>query len=77
MKFLDFYEDQTQLVIADKNGKPRSYLDVFGDILAKKLSMDNNDRDLIVMRHKFILEDKLKHRWNHYSTFIASGSSKN
>ena len=61
-----------------KGDKPRTYLDVFGDVLARKLSMTDDDRDLVVMRHNFVLEDpKLKKRWNHYSTLIASGNSKN
>ena len=38
--------------------------------------MNEDDRDLVIMRHNFILEDKYKKRWNHYSTMIASGSSK-
>jgi len=38
--------------------------------------MTDEDRDLVVMRHNFILEDKNKKRWNHYSTLIASGNSK-
>ena len=39
--------------------------------------MTDEDRDLVVMRHNFVLEDpKTKKRWNHYSTLIASGSSK-
>ena len=64
------------MVVKDKKGNLRSYLDVFGDVLGKKLAMNDDDRDLIVMRHKFILEDKDMNRWNHYSTFFASGSSK-
>ena len=60
-----------------KEGKPRTYLDAFSEVLADKLSMTEEDRDLVVMRHNFIIEDPatLK-RWNHYSTLLASGSSK-
>ena len=50
---------------------------MFGDVLAEKLSMTDEDRDLVVMRHCFIIEDtKTKQRWNHYSTLVASGHSK-
>jgi saccharopine dehydrogenase-like NADP-dependent oxidoreductase len=60
-----------------KTGKPRSYIEVFGDWLAHKLSMNDEDRDLVIMRHNFVLEDPVKkQRWNHYSTLIASGASK-
>ncbi len=39
--------------------------------------MTDDDRDLVVMRHNFIIEDPKTHkRWNHYSTLLASGSSK-
>jgi hypothetical protein len=75
--FLGFFDDQTPLVVNNKDGKPRTYLEVFGDVLTKKLSMTDEDRDLVVMRHNFIIEDpKAKKRWNHYSTLIASGNSK-
>jgi saccharopine dehydrogenase-like NADP-dependent oxidoreductase len=75
--FLGFFDDKTPLVTKTKDGKARSYLEAFGDVLANKLSMTDEDRDLVVMRHNFILEDqKTKKRWNHYSTLIASGNSK-
>lgn len=75
--FLGFFDDQTPLVTKTKDGKARSFLEAFGDVLAQKLSMTDEDRDLVIMRHNFILEDqKTKKRWNHYSTLIASGSSK-
>lgn len=39
--------------------------------------MTDEDRDLVVMRHNFVIEDpKKKKRWNHYSTMLASGASK-
>lgn len=75
--FLGFFDDKTPLIITHKDGKPRTYLEVFGDVLAKKLSMTDEDRDLVVMRHNFVIEEpKTKKRWNHYSTLIASGNSK-
>ena len=74
---MGFFDDTTPLVVKHKDGKPRTYIEVFGDVLANKLSMTDEDRDLVVMRHNFILEDpKTKKRWNHYSTLIASGNSK-
>ena len=75
--FLGFFDDTTLLEVASKDGKPRSYLEVFSGVLAKKLSMTDEDRDLVVMRHNFVIEDpNTKKRWNHYSTLIASGNSK-
>ena len=75
--FLGFYDDATPLNCLGKDGKPRGYLEVFSEVLAKKLSMTDEDRDLVVMRHNFVIEDpKIKKRWNHYSTLIASGNSK-
>ena len=75
--FLGVYDDATPLAVIGKDGKPRGYLEVFSEVLAKKLSMTDEDRDLVVMRHNFIIEDpKTKKRWNHYSTLIASGNSK-
>jgi aromatic ring-opening dioxygenase catalytic subunit (LigB family) len=75
--FLGFFDDSANLVTKTKDGKPRSYLEAFGDVLAHKLSMTDEDRDLVIMRHNFVLEEtKTKKRWNHYSTLIASGNSK-
>lgn len=39
--------------------------------------MDDDDRDLVVMRHYFRIEDKQGNRWTHTSTLIDSGASKN
>jgi len=76
LRFLGFFDGE-KVVTRTKDGKPRSYLDAFSDVLASKLSMTDDDRDLVVMRHNFIIEDpKTKKRWNHYSTLIASGNSK-
>jgi saccharopine dehydrogenase-like NADP-dependent oxidoreductase len=75
--FLGFFDDVTPLVVKHKDGKARTYLEVFGDVLAQKLSMTDEDRDLVIMRHNFVIEEqKTKKRWNHYSTLIASGNSK-
>ncbi len=56
VKFLGFFEDK-QLQITTKDGKIRTFLDVFGDVMAEKLSMTDEDRDLVIMRHNFIIED--------------------
>lgn len=44
--------------------------------MAKKLSMNDSDMDLVIMRHNFTIEDKNKVRWNEYSTLIAIGQPK-
>ena len=56
MKFLGFYDDN-QKINGQANGKARSCLDAFGDVMAIKLKHDNHDRDLVVMQHKFVIED--------------------
>jgi L-asparaginase len=50
--FLGFFDDSANLVTKTKDGKPRSYLDAFGDVLAHKLSMTDEDRELIVHQCK-------------------------
>jgi hypothetical protein len=44
--------------------------------MLKKLSLNEDDIDLVIMKHIFTLEDKNKVRWNHYSTLISFGASK-
>lgn len=43
--------------------------------MADRMTHGEADRDLVVMRHNFILEDKDKKRWLHTSTLIDSGQS--
>jgi len=43
--------------------------------MSSKLSLNENDIDLVIMRHVFTLEHKGV-RWEEYSTMIASGESK-
>jgi len=44
--------------------------------MAVKMKHTETDRDLVVMRHNFTMEDnKTKERWLHTSTMIASGDS--
>jgi saccharopine dehydrogenase-like NADP-dependent oxidoreductase len=57
MKFLGFFGSSTKLTTTDGKGNKRSCLDCFGDVMASKLKLESHDRDLIVMQHKFTLED--------------------
>ena len=75
MHFLKFFDSSTTLKVNDAKGKRRPCLDVFGDILGVALKHTENDRDLIVMQHNFVIEDQQKNQWKHYSRFIESGAS--
>ena len=75
MHFLKFFDSATKLKLNDAKGKRRPCLDAFGDILGVALKHTENDRDLIVMRHNFTMEDQQKKQWKHTSTFIGSGQS--
>jgi hypothetical protein len=75
MHFLGFFDDAVTLQTVDSLGKQRLYIDVFGGVMADKMTHGESDRDLVVMRHNFILEDKNKKRWKHTSTMIDSGQS--
>jgi saccharopine dehydrogenase-like NADP-dependent oxidoreductase len=44
--------------------------------MAVRMEHTKNDRDLVVMRHNFVLENQKKERWGHTSTWIESGFSK-
>lgn len=58
MHFLKFFDGSTAVQIEDAKGKRRSSLDTFGDILGAALKHTEHDRDLIVMRHIFWIEDQ-------------------
>ena len=75
MIFLKFFDSNNTLVVADAKGKRRSCLDAFGDILGRALKHTEHDRDLVVMRHNFVLEDQQNNQWKHTSTLIQSGQS--
>ena len=75
LHFLKFFDSATTLKVNDAKGKRRPCLDAFGDILGVALKHTEHDRDLIVMRHNFTLEDQQKKQWKHTSTFIGSGQS--
>ena len=70
MKFLGFFSNESKLAISDSKGQRRSCLDAFGDILADKLKLDSHDRDLVVMQHRFIIEDSNKKQFLHTSTMM-------
>jgi len=75
LHFLGFFDDAMTVQMVDAHGKPRLYIDVFGGVMADKMTHGDTDRDLVVMRHNFILEDQNKKRWKHTSTMIDSGQS--
>lgn len=75
LHYLKFFDDSTTLAIDDSQGKRRSCLAAFGDILGVALKHTDDDRDLIVMRHIFMIEDQQKKQWRHTSTLIQSGQS--
>ena len=71
MHFLGFFEGN-----ALKTNKC-SYLEALSDVMASKLALKEDDRDLVVMRHVFKLRDpKSNRKWQHTSTMVASGNSK-
>jgi len=75
LHFLKVFDDATTVKINDDKGKRRPCLDVFGDILGVALKHTSQDKDLIVMRHNFVIEDQQKKQFKHTSTFIGSGDS--
>lgn len=74
MIFLGFYEDKNVLKTV-QDGKARTCLDAFGDLMAVRMRHTEHDRDLVAMRHNFIIENEKKERWAHTSTWIESGQS--
>jgi len=75
LRFLGFFQDDLKLKTKDAKGKARTCLDAFGDVMAERMAHESHDRDLVVMRHNFVLEDEAKNRWGHTSTWIDSGES--
>jgi len=77
MVFLGFFDPECKVSAKDKAGKSRPCLDVLGDVMGKKLALNDYDRDLVVMRHVFHLMDPANgSRWEHTSTMVASGKCK-
>ena len=53
------------------------YIDILSEVMQKKLAMNDHDRDLVIMRHEFGIEDPNSgKKWKDNSTLIASGQSK-
>lgn len=75
MHFLGFFEDDLMLTIKDPKGNFRPCLDCFGDVMAVRMEHTKHDRDLVVMRHNFVIENEKKERWNHTSTWIETGQA--
>jgi len=74
MRFLGFFSD-AELKVEDGKGKRRSCLDAFCDVMAEKMAHSEVDRDLVVMRHVFIMEDQDGKQWRHTSTMMQAGQS--
>jgi len=51
IRFFGLMDDPTPIKVVNAQGKPLSYLDIFGNLMSEKLSMNENDIDLVVMRH--------------------------
>jgi saccharopine dehydrogenase (NADP+, L-glutamate forming) len=72
MHHLGFYSDQP---FAFK--KDATYLDVLSQVMGEKLALKDTDRDLIIMKHIFKIEDpKTKQKWEETSTLVVSGETK-
>lgn len=74
LEFLGFFDNEKHRT-SDGKGEPLSFIDVFGNAMAQKMTHGEDDRDLVVMRHNFVLQDKDGRRWKHTSTLIDSGQS--
>lgn len=57
MSFLGFFDDSNILKTQESSGKQRSCLDAFGDLMALRMRHTEHDRDLVVMRHNFVIEN--------------------
>lgn len=76
INFLGFYDDKNHLKTKDAKGQARPSLDAFGDLMAERMAHRDVDRDLVAMRHNFVIENEKKERWAHTSTWIDCGQSK-
>jgi len=80
MKFLGFFDDSQKLKLDKKpdGSISTSCLDSFSAVMKDKMAHEDHDRDLVVMRHIFTLEDpNTKERFEHTSTMIKAGESHN
>lgn len=74
MNYIGFFDREGPVLkTVDAKGNPRTFLDVFSDVLSEKLSLKPTDKDLVVMKHIFTLENKQGVRWTKTSEFIAVG----
>jgi hypothetical protein len=55
MHFLGFFDDSQKVTAKDQQGKALSYIDVFGGVMAQKMTHGESDRDLVVMQHIFTI----------------------
>jgi saccharopine dehydrogenase (NADP+, L-glutamate forming) len=73
MKFLGFFESQCTVT----NDGAKTCLDLLSEVMAVRLAMDDQDRDLVIMRHIFHIQDpSTNETWEHTSTMVASGESQ-
>lgn len=73
MRFLGFFESQCTVT----NDGSKTCLDLLSEVMAVRLAMNEQDRDLVFMRHIFHIQDpSTKEEWEHTSTMVASGESQ-
>merc|ERR1711935_598195 len=70
LDYINFFSDKTPPT------KDKSYLNVLSEIMASKLAMNDNDRDLVAMVHEFTLRNKHNKEWKKTATMVVSGDSK-
>jgi len=70
LDYIEFFSDKTPAT------KDKSYLNVLSEIMASKLAMNDNDRDLVAMVHEFTLKNKDNKEWKKTATMVVTGDSK-
>jgi len=70
LDYIEFFSDKTPPT------KDKSYLNVLSEIMASKLAMNDNDRDLVAMVHEFTLKNKDNKEWKKTATMVVTGDSK-
>jgi len=71
LHFLDYFSDKPYAFQPNA-----TYLSVLSGIMGTKMALGDHDRDLVVMKHIFKMEDKQKNKWQETSTMIVTGQSK-
>ncbi len=74
-KFLGLFDEKQTAVTITANGKPRSYLDTFGDVLKHHLTLPDDEHDLVIMRHVFKIQDQQGQEYQKTSTMVVAGKS--